>query len=233
VKTVHRHNGWIVVAAAALSALACPVTGAGAEDGRFQKLSVYLERNVQDHDAEIRFEATGAEDGLAALKVLAPGERAVIDLRSPDSKLGIRSFTLESPEPDDDKIVRADFPAGTYRFEGMTTKGVSLRGEARLSHAFPEPAAFEYPRPDQKDVPASALTLRWSVPKGIEACAIVIEQTGSAYEIRALLPGSAKSFTVPEGFLRAGKAYKFAIGTVAKDGNRSFIEAGFTTARAR
>jgi len=232
-KTVHRHNGWIVAAAAALSALACPTTGATAEDGRFQKLSVYLERNVQDHDAEIRFEATGAEDGLAALKVMAPGERTVIDLRSPDSKLGIRSFSLESPEPDDDKIVRADFPAGAYRFEGTTTKGANLRGEAQLSHVFPEPAAFEYPRPDQKDIPASALTLRWSVPKGIESCAIVIEQTGSAYEIRALLPGSAKSFTVPAGFLRAGQTYKFAIGTVAKDGNRSFIEAGFTTARAR
>jgi hypothetical protein len=231
--TVDRHKGWIVAAAAALSALACPITEATAEDGRFQKLLVYLERNVQDRDAEIRFEATGTEDGLAALKVMAPGERTVIDLRSPDSKLGIRSLTLESPEPDDDKIVRADFPAGAYRFEGTTTRGASLRGEARLSHVFPKPAAFEYPRPDQKDVPANALTLRWSVPEGIEACAVVIEQTGSAYEIRALLPGSAKSFTVPEGFLRAGKAYKFAIGTVAKDGNRSFIEAGFTTARAR
>jgi hypothetical protein len=232
-KSVHRHNGWIVAAAAVLSALACPVTGATAEDGRFEKLSVYLERNMQDHDAEIRFEATGAEDGLAALKVMAPGERTVIDFRSPDSKLGIRSLTLESPEPDDDKIVRADFPAGAYRFEGTTTKGANLRGEARLSHVFPKPAAFEYPRPDQKDVPASALTLRWSVPEGIEGCAIVIEQPGSPYEIRALLPGSAKSFTVPDGFLRAGKVYKFAIGTVAKDGNRSFIEAGFTTARAR
>jgi hypothetical protein len=232
-KTMRWHNSWIVAAAATLSALAYPITGATAEDGRFQKLLVYLERNVQDHDAEIRFEATGAEDGLAALRVLAPGERTVIDLRTPDSKLGIRSLALESPEPADDKIVRADFPPGAYRFEGTTTKGTSLRGEARLSHAFPKPAAFEYPRPDQKDVPANALTLRWSVPEGIEACAVVIEQTGSAYEIRALLPGSAKSFTVPEGFLRAGKAYKFAIGTIAKDGNRSFIEAGFTTARAR
>jgi hypothetical protein len=232
-KTVHRHNGWVLATAAALSALAWPITGAAAEDGRFEKLSVYLERNVQDHDAEIRFEATGAEEGMAALKVMAPGERTVIDLRSPDSKLGIRSLTLESPEPDDDKVVRADFPAGAYRFEGTTTKGASLRGEARLSHVFPKPAAFEYPRPDQKDVPANALTLRWSVPEGIESCAVVIEQTGSAYEIRALLPGSAKSFTVPAGFLRAGQAYKFAIGTVAKDGNRSFIEAGFTTARAR
>ncbi len=232
-KTLRRHHGWIVAAIAALSTFAYPVTGSSAEDGRFEKLSVYLERNVQDHDAEIRFEATGAEDGLAALKVSAPGERTVIDLRTPDSKLGVRSLTLESPEPADDAVVRADFPAGAYRFEGTTTKGASLRGEARLSHVFPKPAAFEYPRPDQKDVPATALTLRWSVPEGIESCAIVIEQAGSPYEIRALLPGSAKSFTVPEGFLRAGKAYKFAIGTVAKDGNRSFIEAGFTTARAR
>jgi len=32
----------------------------------------YLERNVQDHDAEIRFEVSGAKEGLTALKVLAP-----------------------------------------------------------------------------------------------------------------------------------------------------------------
>ena len=230
--TLHRHVGSIA-AAVALSTVVWPMTVSAAENGRFDRLSVYLERNVQDHDAEIRFEATGAEDGLAALKVSAPGERTVIDLRTPDSKLGVRSLTLESPEPGDDGVVRADFPAGAYRFEGTTTKGASLRGEARLSHVFPKPAAFEYPRPDQKDVPATALTLRWSVPEGIESCAIVIEQTGTPYEIRALLPGSAKSFTVPEGFLRAGKAYKFAIGTVAKDGNRSFIEAAFKTARAR
>ena len=45
-------------------------------------------------------------------------------------KLGIRSLTLELPEPDDDKIVRADFPAGAYRFEGTTTNGTSLGGGA-------------------------------------------------------------------------------------------------------
>jgi hypothetical protein len=232
VYTVRCRNGWIA-AAAALSAIAYPVTGSAAEGGRFEKLSVYLERNVQDRDAEIRFEATGAEDGLAALKVIAPGERMVIDVTTPDSKLGIRKLTVESPEPNDESVVRTDFPAGAYRFEGQTTNGASLRGEARLSHVFPQPAAFEYPRPGQKDVPATALTLRWSVPAGMESCVIVIEQAGSPYEIRALLPGSAKAFAIPAGFLRAGQAYKFAIGTVAKDGNRSFIEAGFATARAR
>ena len=230
--TGHRHAGWIA-AAVALSAVALPMTASSAENSRFEKLSVYLERNVQDHDAEIRFEVSGAKDGLAALKVLAPGERTVIDIRAPDSKLGIRQITTESPEPDDDRVVRADFPAGTYRFEGKTTNGASLRDEARLSHAFPEPAAFEYPRPGQKDIPATELALRWSPPAGIESCVVVIEQNGSPYEIRALLPGSTKTFTTPAGFLRPGQTYTVAIGTVAKDGNRSFIEGSFTTARAR
>jgi hypothetical protein len=229
---VHRHSGWIA-SAAALFAVAYPGTLSVAEDGRFEKLSVYLERNVQDHDAEVRFEVTGAKDGLAALKVSAPGERTVIDLRTPDSKLGIRKLTVESPEPNDEGVVKSDFPAGAYRFEGKTTNGASLVGEAQLSHVFPTPAAFEYPRPGQKDVPTTALTLRWSVPEGIESCVIVIEQTGSPYEIRALLPGSTKTFTIPNGFLRPGQAYTFAIGTVAKDGNRSFIEADFATVRAR
>src|ERR1700704_806388 len=176
--TVHLRTSWIAVAGA-LSAMACPPAAAAAENGQFEKLSVYLERNVQDHDAEIRFEVTGAKDGLAALKVMAPGERTVIDLKTPDSKLGIRSLTVESPEPADDSVVRADFPAGAYRFSGKTTNGAGLSGEARLNHTFPKPAAFEYPRPDQKDVPATALTLRWSMPEGIESCAIVIEQPGS------------------------------------------------------
>lgn len=232
--TVHRRNSWIA-ATAALSAVACPVMESAAEDGLFKRLSVYLERNVTDRDAEIRFEVTtrSTEDGLAALKALAPGDRTVIDVRTPDSKLGIRGLTVESPEPADDRVVRADFPEGIYRFEGKTTKGASLRGETRLSHVFPQPAAFEYPGPGQKDVPAIALTLRWSVPEEIESCVILIKQADSPYEIRALLPGSAQAFTLPEGFLRAGETYKVEIGTVAKDGNRSFIEASFTTARAR
>jgi hypothetical protein len=226
--TVHRHKSWIAVAIA-LFAIAWPVTKSAAEDGRFKKLSVYLERNIQDNDAEVRFEVTGAEDGLSALKVTAPDGRAVIDVTTPGSKLGVRGLTIESPEPTGDGIVQADFPAGAYRFEGTTTKGVSLRGDATLSHVFPKAAELKYPKPGQKDLRAAALTLRWSAPEGIESCAVVIEQTGSPYEIRVLLPGSARDYTIPQGFLRAGQGYKVAIGTVAKGGNRTFIEAEFTT----
>ena len=52
-----------------LFAAGYPATGPCAEDRRFERPAVFLERNVEDRDVEIRFEVTGADDGLAALKV--------------------------------------------------------------------------------------------------------------------------------------------------------------------
>ena len=99
------------VASAALLLLLTP--GAAPAQQRFGRAAVYLERNVADGDAEVRFEATGPEDGLASLRVTAPDDRTVLDFRAPDSKLGMRHFTLESPEPKNDGRLQADFPAGT------------------------------------------------------------------------------------------------------------------------
>ena len=136
---VHRQGCWIVVAAA-LSVIAYPVTDSAAEDGRFEKLSVYLERNVQDHDAEIRFEVTGVKDGLASLRVLAPDGRTVIDVRTPDSKLGIRGLILESPEPADDEgpvpFPELDDPA--TRLRGLVGNHRNRR-EKELEPALPIP----------------------------------------------------------------------------------------------
>ena len=64
-----------------------------------------------------------------------------------------------------------------------------------------------------------------------DAQVFVIEQEASGRKIRVTLPASATSFSVPDGFLRPHTEYKMAIGTVAKDGNSSFIETSFTTAR--
>src|SRR5689334_12630421 len=82
-------------------------------EGRLGRAVVYLERNVVDKDVEIRFEVTGPSQGLSALRVTAPDGRTVLDLKAPDSKLGMRQFVLESPEPKDDGRLQADFPAGS------------------------------------------------------------------------------------------------------------------------
>ena len=218
------------VVAAALLLLLIPAAAPAEE--RFGRAAVYLERNATDEDAEVRFEVTGTADGLATLRVTAPDGRTVLDFRAPDSRLGIRHLDLESPEPRDDGRLRADFPAGTYRFAGTTVGGTELRGEATLSHAFPPTTSFVAPRPGQRDLPVGGLRIRWRPVADAAAYVVVIEQEGTGREIRARLPGTETAFAVPGGFLAPGAEYKLAIGTVSREGNRSFVETSFGTGAA-
>lgn len=199
-------------------------------DEAFERVKVFLERNIQDKDAEVKFEVTAGKAGLAALKVLAPDGRTVIDFKAPDSKLGQRTLTLESPEPTNDGRVQADFPAGTYSFSGRSTTGAKLEGKAVLSHAFPDATAFVRPRPDAANVPYKNLQITWSAVKGLEAFVVVVVDEKSRREVKARLAPNSSTFTVPAGFLQPGTEYKLEIGSVAKDGNATFIETGFTTA---
>src|SRR3712207_964865 len=177
------------VVSAALLLLLIPAAAPAEE--RFGRAAVYLERNATDEDAEVRFEVTGTADGLATLRVTAPDGRTVLDFRAPDSRLGIRHLDLESPEPRDDGRLRADFPAGTYRFAGTTVGGTELRGEATLSHAFPPTTSFVAPRPGQRGPPATGLRTRWRPVAAVAAHGVAIEQAEPGRAVRAALPGSA------------------------------------------
>jgi hypothetical protein len=201
--------------------------------GTFENVSVYLERNLQDEDSEVRFNAIGGAAGLLNLKVVAPDGRTVIDFKAPDSKLGIRQLSFETPEPRSKGTFEADFPEGSYRFIGTGTDGVTLFGEAKLSHSFPNPTSFVHPRPGEKNVPVTGLhdlQVRWNRVQNLVACLVIIEQERTGREIRVSLPGTATSFAVPDGVLAHDTEYKLSIGTVSKEGNRSFVETTFTTA---
>lgn len=197
---------------------------------KFEKIAVYLEQNIQDADAEVKFEVIGPSMGLAVLRVAAPDGRIVVDFKAPDSKMGIRHLTLETPEPRNDGRLQADFPEGTYKFTGTTTGGATLHGEARLTHGLPKAASVVRPRPDEKNIPVGGLRITWKAVNDVEAIAVVIEQGDTGQEVRAVLPGKATAFAVPNGFLAGATTYKLAIGTVAKGGNKTVTETSFTTA---
>jgi hypothetical protein len=207
--------------------------GSGRADETFERVAVYLEQNVQDEDAEVKFEAIGPSVGLKALKVVAPDERTVINFSTPESKLGIQHLTLESPEPKNNGSIQADFPEGAYRFTGTTTKGARLQGEATLSHKLPGPVSLVRPRADEKNVPVIGLRIGWNPARNLAAYLVVLEDEKLGREMSVNLPAAATSFAVPDGFLASGTEYKLAIGTVAKDGNKSFVEITFTTAAAK
>ena len=214
--------------AAALLLASC---GPAWAEEAFERTAIYLEQNIQDEDAEIKFDVVGGNAGLATLQVVAPDGRTVVTFRAPDSKLGLRHFTLESPEPKNDGRLQVDFPAGTYKFLASTVGGAKLEGQAVLSHKFPLPTAFVHPLPDQKNVPISGMQVRWSAVKDLAGYIVVLEQEKTGREIRANLSAGATGFAVPGGFLLPGTTYKLAIGTVSKEGNRSFVETEFMTVK--
>ncbi len=217
-----------MIVATVVASSICYGPAQGAE--RFDNVSVYLEQTAGDEDCEIGFEAISSTAGLAALKVVAPDGRTVIDFRAADSKFGMQHLILESPEPKNDGRLQAGFPAGVYKFLGTSATGNTLAGEATLSHRLPPVTQILRPRPDEKNVPTAGLQVRWNPVKDATAFILVIEHEKTHREIKASLLANATTFTIPESFLAPGLEYKIAVGTVAKDGNRSFTETAFTTA---
>jgi hypothetical protein len=219
----------LTVALLGLLALGAPALAPA--DEKFEHIAVRLEQNATDEDVEVVFEATSGDIGLATLRVAAPDGRTVIDFKAPDTKLGIRRLVLESPEPINDGRLQKDFPAGGYTFTGTTVKGEKLSGKAALSHQLPGAASIVRPRPKEKNVPVKGLLLQWTAPKNLVSCLVIIEdeETGAKL-LQATLAGTATTLAVPDGLLAPGREYKLEIGTVAREGNRSVVEAAFTTA---
>lgn len=204
---------------------------AAAQD-RFAALAMRIERNVTDHDHEVVIEVKSGDIGLSALKLVAPDGRTLLDLKSGDSRLGLRTLTFESPEPKDLAKLLADYPAGRYVFTGTTVAGQGLAGAVLLDHQLPDPARWRFPAADAQAVAARGLVLRWEVGKGSSSQTLLIEDEKSGQKVvQAVMPATARQWPVPDGLLRAGTAYKLALGGIGPGGNASYIETSFTTRR--
>lgn len=202
--------------------------GAAAAEAQFEKAAVYLERNVADDDVEVRVTVKADDRGFAALRVIAPDGRTVIDFKSTDSRLGIRQFDLESPELTDKASVQADFPEGTYRFEGTLVGGATLRAEATLKHAFADAPTLSSPRPGQTELPVKGAKVRWEPVADVASWEVVLKERNGTREIRTMLPASSTVFAIPDGFLIPGAKYEISVGSVNDGGNRSYQEVEFT-----
>jgi hypothetical protein len=198
---------------------------------RFKTASVHFEQNATDGDVEVVFNVTGRGEGLAKLSVVSPDGRTVVDFSAPDaSTLGIREFEFESPEPSDAKLLKAAYPAGVYRFSGATAAGKELRGESTLSHELPATTSLLQPGLEAENVAVAGSKVTWTPVANVSSYLIEIEQDELDASLKVTLPGSATSFSVPDGFLRPGTEYDLGIGTVSERGNVSFVETSFTTA---
>jgi hypothetical protein len=207
--------------------------GLGAQSGAavpFAVANVVFEQNATDGDVEVVFEVKGGAEGLGKLTVRGPDGRTVADFTAQSaSTLGMRQFRFESPEPRDVRSLKAAYPEGQYEFAGTTASGGHLRGQATLSHSLPAVSSFVRPAAEAKGVAVRGLQIAWQPVGGLAAYIVYIEQDELGVNLSARLPASSTSFTVPDGFLRPGTTYQLGIGTVAGNGNTSYIETSFTT----
>jgi hypothetical protein len=197
----------------------------------FGVASIRFEQNATDGDAEVVVEVKGGEDGLSKLTVLAPNGRTVLSFAAPDATtLGMRQFLFESPEPKDIKSLKSAYPEGVYVFDGTTAHGARLHSSAALSHKLPAPVSFLQPKGGAENVPVRNLVVTWTPVNGLAGYLVYLEQSDVNETITVRLPATATNFAVPAGFLRPGTAYQLGIGTVADQGNVSFVETTITTA---
>ena len=197
----------------------------------FGEATVHFEQNATDGDVEVVFEVTGGADGLAWLTITGPDGRTMANFEAPDpSTVGVRQLRLESPEPPDPTVIKAAYPEGVYTFAGRTAAGDSLWSQATLSHRLPPPVTGLTPEDDAEDVPSTGLRVTWTPVVQAVGYTVIIEDEESGQAFTVTLEGGARGLTVPDGFLKAGTEYQLAIGTVAENGNASFVEQGFTTA---
>jgi hypothetical protein len=223
------------VISAFLLALSGSARGAGPESGAagsFPVAKVHFEQNATDGDVEVVFEVKADKDGLAELMIRSPDGRPVVTFKAPDaSTLGMRQFRFESPESSDVKSLKAAYPEGAYEFSGTTFAGAKLSGKSTLSHRLPATTAFAKPAPGAEEVAVKNFRMSWKAVEGVASYIVNIEQLELNVNISALLPGSSTSFALPDGFLARDKEYTMAIGTVTREGNVSFVESSFTTAK--
>ncbi|MGH9147801.1 MAG: hypothetical protein ACRD1Q_13905, partial [Vicinamibacterales bacterium] len=182
-------------------------------------------------DYEVVLEVNSGGEGLEKLTVVSPDGLKVVDYAATGKPtLGMRHFHLETPEPNDIKIMRSGYPEGAYALAGVTPSGLKLTGKVTLSHKLPPAVTLLTPKPDAENVAVKNLRISWAPVKNVAAYLLYIEQPDVNFEITARLPGSSTSFAVPDGLLSPGTAYSLGIGTVSKEGNTSFIETTFATA---
>jgi hypothetical protein len=119
------------------------------QEVELDEAKVFIEWNSTDRDHGIQF--FWDSEGFTEMKVTNDQDGTlVIDTEGNVSDQGLTETAIESVEPDESEQTRDEFferfPAGIYTFEGTSTEGETITGEAELTHDLLEPVVFKWIR---------------------------------------------------------------------------------------
>ena len=192
----------------------------------FEELSMILEVNATDGDAEI-VTNTKAPAGLRELLIYFPKVRKPVMTFTTKDPIGQTHVRLESGEPNIDDVLAA-FPEGNYEFNGTTVAGEKVSGFATLSHHVLEAPTLVAPC-DGCTVPPKGVVIEWLPVFGASHFIVEIENDDLAFNVTAKIDGAQTSFAIPDGLLQVDTEYEFGVASVSAEGNVVFTESSFVT----
>ncbi|MDQ3698877.1 MAG: fibronectin type III domain-containing protein [Gemmatimonadota bacterium] len=245
----HSWSGWygVAVASGLTLAIGCkdapgaPESSARADDPEFAevavdgapgaripfaKLQFFFEFNSTDNDLGVQLLLDG--DEWRRVAGFDPGNRRIVDISAHGrlQELGLTELFFESAEPSPGEVL-ALFPAGTYRFVGLTLGGDRLAGTATLSHDFPPAPSFSPSNGELVD--RNNVVIRWNAIPGIASYQLIVENEALGVALTVDVPPSVTSMQVPPAFLQPGTTYKAEVLAIAANGNKTITEGTFVT----
>ena len=206
---------------------------------QFSKAKIIFEFNSSGPDLGIQVSLDG--EPWNQIKVVDPQGNAILEVEAAGrlKNFGLTELFTESNEPNFEDVAPKDiltrFPAGVYRFSGVTVEGDKLSGTARLTHAIPDGPS----NVSAQVGPGKTVFISWGAPPTVSSLTglpikivgyqVIVERAdndklGTATRIFDVKLPNVTSVTVPPEFLESGKEYKFEVLAIEVDGNQSITE---------
>jgi hypothetical protein len=201
----------------------------------------------------IEFNASGNDVGAQVLldgepwrwvKIQSPDGRKILDIQSSGSlkKQGLTELFFESSEPSLDEVPLAEFlarfPPGAYQFEGKTTDGVDIEGEATFTHVIPAAPVIVSPQEGALVDPNNAViewqpvtkTMTGSSGIVIVGYQVIVEELESGRFHSIDLPASVTRVHISREFFDPRNSlYKFEVLAIESGRNQTITEGSFVT----
>ena len=232
-----------VAALAAAVGLAVAVPQASAQNGspfflEFDEVEIFIEINATDGDAGLQ--ALLDAEGWKFVTIYGPDWRRVLSVRANSGlrRQGVTEIFFESSEPSFDEQPLEDFldrfPAGEYKFFGMTVDGTFLFGTSELTHDLPDQPEILTPEEEAEVSADDDLVVTWNpvtTPAGIEIVGyeVVVEGGDPERVFSVEVSADRTSQTVPADFFDPASDYKVELIAIEESNNKTITEHEFTT----
>jgi hypothetical protein len=200
-----------------------------------EEARIFIEFNASANDLGFHVFVDGED--WRKLKITNPRGRSIfaVEGRGSFGGLGLTELFFEGAEPSLDEFpleeLLARFPEGVYEFDGRTTVGNALTGEATLTHAVPAP-----PEITATTGIDGSLMIQWEPvtgpAEGFEGPIDIVGYQVLVGSFQVTLPPGSTRVTLPPEFVASlgTGTHDFEVLAIDASGNQTIAEGSFVLA---